>query len=585
MRLPGAPRFHDPGAKGTPHQERVMKRDLSTLTRTEYDVAIIGGGISGACAAWDAALRGLSVALVDSGDFCGGTSANSYKIVHGGIRYLQHADFIRLRSSCAERSALLHIAPHLVQPLPIVVPTYGSGKSGKFLLGAGAVTYDVLTFDRNRNIKDSTRKIPWTCFLNREEILEKFRGLPQEDLTGGVVFWDGQMYNPTRLVLSFVKSAVGAGADAANYAKAVSFLRTADRVQGLNVLDLLTGDTFSIRAKVVLNATGPWAETLLARALGKSLKPPGTYSRDTCFVVRRRVSDSYALALQGRTRDPDALMGRPARHLFMVPWRDRTVVGVWHVVYDKGPDKIIITEDEVQSFLDEINWAYPGFNLSRQDVTMWHAGLVPFGENAPGAVHLRYGKRSRLIDHETSHGLKGLVTLIAIRYTMARGDASRAMDLVTAKLGKIVHRPRTERLPIDGGDIEDFEGLVQNIVRSETIIDEKLVRALAHNHGSNCAQVLRYAREDPTLSQTLGSSTVLKAEVVNAVRNEMVLKLSDVVFRRTDLGTGGNPGEQALRTCANLVAKELGWNVNRTNEELREVRKCFPAMYPTSGGI
>ena len=146
----------------------------ATLADKAFDVAIIGGGIFGACAAWDAALRGLSVALVERGDFCSGTSANSFKIVHGGIRYLQHGDLVRLRTSCYERTALLRIAPHLVQPLPIVIPTYGRGRQGKALLGAGMVLYDLLTLDRNRGIKDAQRKIPWARFLSRQELLDLF---------------------------------------------------------------------------------------------------------------------------------------------------------------------------------------------------------------------------------------------------------------------------------------------------------------------------------------------------------------------------------------------------------------------------
>jgi glycerol-3-phosphate dehydrogenase len=173
-----------------------MKRNISDLAASIFDVVIVGGGIFGACAAWDAALRGLSVALVEARDFCGGTSANSFKIVHGGIRYLQHADLARFRASCRERSALFGIAPHLVQPLPILVPTYGRGKGGKAFLGAGMLLYDALTINRNHRIQDPARKIPWTRFLSRAEILAQFPDLPEKGLTGGVVFCDGQNVQP-----------------------------------------------------------------------------------------------------------------------------------------------------------------------------------------------------------------------------------------------------------------------------------------------------------------------------------------------------------------------------------------------------
>jgi glycerol-3-phosphate dehydrogenase len=556
-----------------------MRKDLNALADQQFDVVIVGGGIFGACAVWDAVLRGLSVALVERADFCSGTSANSFKIVHGGIRYLQHADLIRLRSSCRERSALLRIAPHLVQPLPIAIPTYGHGKKGKAFLGAGMLLYDLLTLDRNRGINDPRRKIPWTAFLTRQEILELFPDLPQQGLTGGTVFYDGQMYNPTRLALSFIRSAAMAGAVIANYVEAMGFLRSADRIEGIETRDTLTGHAFSIRAKMVLNTAGPWAERLLYRAAGIRSQPMRTYSRDTCFVIARRLSRSHALAVLGRTYDPDAILSRPARHLFLVPWRNYTLVGVWHKVYHGDPDGITIIEQDLQPFIEEINFACPSLMLSVKDVLMWNAGLVPFGENEPGSEHLSYGKRSHLIDHKTVHGIDGLVTLIGIRYTTARGDAAKALDLITARLGIRAPRPQTENIPIYGGQIEDFEGYVKEITARQPFgLNNDVVHALTHNYGTACEEVLRYAYEDPSLADTLDNSTVLKAEVLNAIHNEMALKLSDVVFRRTDLATGGDPGEQVLRTCADITAKELGWNSDHMEKELHEVRARFPTF-------
>ena len=150
-----------------------MQRNINELSQQHYDLLVVGGGIFAACAAWDASLRGLKVALIEQTDFCAGTSANSFKMVHGGIRYLQHADIVRLRSSCHERSAMLRIAPHLVQPLPIMIPTYGFGKSGKFFLGTGMLIYDLLTLGRNRGIRDRKRRIPWTQFFNKEQELQE----------------------------------------------------------------------------------------------------------------------------------------------------------------------------------------------------------------------------------------------------------------------------------------------------------------------------------------------------------------------------------------------------------------------------
>ncbi len=185
-----------------------MRRSIAALTEKEFDLIVVGGGIFGACAAWDAALRGMSVALVERGDFCEATSANHFKIIHGGIRYLQHGDIYRIRESSRERSALLRIAPHLTKPLPIAIPTYGHGLQGKELLKIGMSLFDLLTFDRNQHVRDLGQHIPSSWFMSREECLNSFPGLDQNGLTGAGIFCDGQIYNPPRLALSFIQSAV-----------------------------------------------------------------------------------------------------------------------------------------------------------------------------------------------------------------------------------------------------------------------------------------------------------------------------------------------------------------------------------------
>jgi glycerol-3-phosphate dehydrogenase len=194
-----------------------MKRNFSAFTTKEFDVLVVGGGIFGACAVWEAASRGLSVALIEKNDFGHASSANHLKMVHGGIRYIQHADIPRIRESCHERSALLRIAPHLVEPLPVIIPTYGHGMKGKEVLGAGMAIYDLVTIDRNRGIRDSARKIPRGAFLRPEEVQEILPGIERKGLTGAAVFHDGQIYNPPRLAISFIRSAVAAGAQVANY--------------------------------------------------------------------------------------------------------------------------------------------------------------------------------------------------------------------------------------------------------------------------------------------------------------------------------------------------------------------------------
>ncbi|HEY8518640.1 MAG TPA: glycerol-3-phosphate dehydrogenase/oxidase [Gammaproteobacteria bacterium] len=550
-----------------------MKREFAALANQEFDLVIVGGGAFGAAAAWDATLRGLSVALIEREDFASGASANSFKMVHGGIRYLQHADLPRLRASCHERTAMLRIAPHLVTPLPIVVPTYGSGRQGKLLLGAGMWLYDALTLDRNLRIRDRERRIPFAGFLDAAAVEELFPGVATEGLTGAAVFYDAQMYNPTRLVLAFVTAAADNGALAVNYAQAEKLILAGDSVRGVTVRDRLTGETIDVRARAVLNAAGPWARELVERHRPRGLE--GSYSRDAAFLVARLFPHRYALALQGRTRDPDALITRAARHLFLVPWRGYTLCGVWHRVWADPADAVHVTERELQAWIDELNEAMPALDLSLSDVCMWNAGLVPFGDNEPGAEHLSYGKRSHIVDHE-GDGLANLVSLVGVRYTMARGDAAKALDVVCRKLGVRAARPPTHRLPLPGGDFESFRELLRDVAReAPTGVGQAGVEALAHNYGTRYRYVLELMSEPFITSECVHGSTTFRAELVHAVREEMAVRLSDVVFRRTDLGTGSHPGRRALEEAAAIVGRELGWDAERRNAEIADVERRF----------
>lgn len=555
-----------------------MKRDLGRLEAERFDLVVVGAGIFGAAAAWDASQRGLRVALIDRGDFAAATSANSFKMIHGGIRYIQHGDIVRIRQSSAERRAFLRIAPHLVAPLPIAIPTYGHGMKGKAILRTGVAAYDLLTLDRNAGLAAANR-VPFATSWSRGETLRRFPGLRSEGLTGAVVFTDGQMRNPPRLVLAIVRSAVELGASATNYVEAEGFLREGDRITGVRARDRVSGRALEIRGSHVLNAAGPYAEQLLSKALGIVPKPRGTYSRDACFVVPRRLVD-HAVAVQGATSDPDAVLSRGERHLFLVPWRGSTLVGVWHVVHRGDPFAFTVTERDVAAFLGEINGAHPALKLTLDDVALWNAGLVPFGENAEGEENLRYGHRSRVIDHAASDGLSGLTTLIGVRYTTGRIEAAGAVDEILARLGRKASPCRTHSTPVFGGDFPAPEPLVESTRRAlEGLgMDAGDAPRLVEQHGSNAARVVELAAADPALRTPLEGRSTLAAEIAYGVREEMALSLADLLFRRTDVATAANPGRALVTAAARRAALELGWSAERTEGEIATVLAVFPGF-------
>ena len=553
-----------------------MQRRPAVLTEREYDLLVIGGGAFGAAAARDAALRGLKTALIERHDFGAGASAECFKMVHGGIRYLQHADIPRLRASCHERSALLRIAPHLVSPLPIAIPTYGHGRSGKAFLGTGARVYDLLSCDRNRGIRDPQRRIRNTQWLSRNDVLRMFPHLETPHLTGAVVFEDGQMYNAARLVLAFVKGAAAAGADVCNYVEATGFLWSGNSVRGARAHDTLTGEDFDIRARLTLNAAGPWADYLQrddshrnGHRFGTAKRLP--FSRDAYFIVDRAPTSAYGIAIQGLSRDKDALLGRQTRHLFAAPWRDKTLLGVWHKLFPEQPDEACVSPTEIDEWLAEINTVYPTLQLSPAEVSFAHCGLVPFGETAT-AAEFSFGKESRLVDHRQLHNVQGLVSLVGIRFTMARVDAARAVDMILRQSEHAPASPPTERLPLPGGDIENFAAFEAEASRAvPPEVGSSSLQSLLRNHGTEYRAVLR-EHGNSTVTNVPDTRT-LTAEIRYAVNHEMAVHLDDVVMRRTDLAAGSHPGRAALLATAAEMGRQLAWSAERLHQELAAVER------------
>lgn len=554
-----------------------MHRDLPELARREFDVLVVGGGAAGAAAAREAALRGYTTALIEREDFGAGASAHCFKVVHGGIRYIQHGDVRRLRSSCHERATFLRLAPHLVKPLPFVIPTYGHGRNSKWFLGAGMLLYDALSADRNLRTRDRDRRVRRTRFFSREETLALFPGVPEKGLTGAAAFEDGQMHNPPRLVLAFAAAAHQAGALIANHIEAERLIVRDGQVQGVAARDVLSGDRFDIRARVVINAAGPWAEGLLEGVSPLAARTPGTYSRDACFLINRRPTAPYALALQGATRDADAVLGRSARHMFLVPWRDRTLVGVWHSVVPRDPDAVGMSREELSAYIAEINACYPRFNLRESEVERVDFGLVPFGEKEQqGESRLSFGKQSRLIDHRAADGISGLVTSISVRYTVARRDAVRAVDCAARQLSKLAMPAKSASTPLPGGEIDNFAAFAREAERNRpSWLSPASSESLLANFGTHAHRVIAMADADPALRRCVPDTHVTLAEVACAVRDEMAQTLSDIVFRRTELGTGSHPGEAALKDVATFMQQLRGWTAKRTMDERRMVDEQF----------
>ncbi|MDH3599787.1 MAG: glycerol-3-phosphate dehydrogenase/oxidase [Candidatus Tectomicrobia bacterium] len=546
-----------------------MQRTLTTLDRTPYDLLVIGGGIYGACVAWDAALRGLSVALVEQADFGAATSSNSLKIIHGGLRYLQHADFRRMRESITERRTLMQIAPHLVHPLPVLVPTYGHGLQGPEVFAAALRINDLVSFDRNR-LRDPQKHIPRGRVISKQACLQQLPGLDPQGLTGGALFHDAQVYNSERLTLAFLQSAAQVGAALANYVEVTGLQLDDHRVTGVTACDVLHGEHFDIRARTVVNACGPWVphvQHLLNRPLPAA---PLRYAQ-SMNIVTRPLFDHYAVGIPSRAgyRDADVVANKGKRLLFIAPWRGRSIIGTTQTACPEAAGDVRITEQDVHAFLDEVNQSYPPACLQRDDVTFVHGGHLPLSRLDAQTGDVQLAKHYRLDNHRRE-GIQGLISVTGVKYTTARQVAERVVDRVFVMRGQKPIRSRSATTPLYGGQIDQWETFVQTeTAKHPQGVDDVDLRRLIANYGTAYPNVLKYLDAVPA------ADAVMRAEVRHAVREEMAQRLSDVILRRTELGTAGAPDAGALRVCAEVMQAELGWSAARREQECQLVHERY----------
>jgi glycerol-3-phosphate dehydrogenase len=549
-----------------------MKRELARLADPTFDVAVIGGGVYGAAVAREASLSGLAVALVEKGDFASATSSNSHKIVHGGLRYLQHADFFRVRESIRERSALLRIAPHLVRVQSFLMPTYGHGLRGREALLAALSLNELLSFDRNRGL-DRSRWIPPGRMLSAAECSRLAPGIRREGLTGGALWYDGLMIDSERVVLAFLQSAVERGAAVANYAAAIAPLVRGGRLEGLRVRDVLGGTELDLRARAVVDAGGPWSVRGALEGRG-SARPDDLVLAKALNLVLPRIVGDHAIGVGRPYRNHSGRQQSDRRLFFLVPWRDATLAGTTYLPYKGTADELSITEGEIETFLQEIVLAYPSARLSRADVRLVHAGLVPVTGPRGSAGDVELARRFQIRDHAD-----GMLSVTGVKYTTARGVAEAAVDRVIARCGLAARRASSDDVPLYGGD---FEGGIDRYVEREVAAASPGVSAVAIRHwvaahGSRYGEVMALGTEDPRWLAPIADDTeVTGADIVHSIRHEMAITLADLVFRRTGLGSTGDPGDRALEAAARIAAHELGWNDTRTSDELAAVRRRFP---------
>jgi glycerol-3-phosphate dehydrogenase len=538
-----------------------VQRDLDRLTGKTFDVLVVGGGVHGLAIAYDAAQRGLAVALIERGDFGGGASFNHLRTIHGGLRYLQTLDILRARESIRERRALARIAPHAVRVLPFALPLYPSVMKGKLAMRAAFSLDRAVAFDRNRGVA-ALHRLPGGTVLSRAEAIERFPGLRRRGLTGAAVWHDYTTPEADRLTFSWALAAVEHGALVANYVEAVAPLLSERRAVGVRAIDRRSGRELEVGAKVTVNATAGAFDHSLT---GSCDSTPLTLLRAMNLVTRRDAGD-------------EALGGRSAsgRLLFLVPCRNKAIFGTWQSARTCAADDGGPGEAEVASFITELNEAFPSLDLEMNDVTLVHRGAVPAAVGRDGRVSLE--TRERIRDHSVgSEPVEGLLSVAGTKYTTARAVAERVTNAVLAKLQHQGVPCRTAVAALPGGDLRDVPLTVADARREhDTELPGDTIPHLVAAYGSRYERVLDLAGErSEWRARVTDGSPVVGAQLVWAVRHEMAITLADAVIRRTPIGAMGYPGDSAVERAASIIGSELGWSQERKRKESEMLRQFY----------
>lgn len=531
--------------------------NLDQLSADQFDILVIGGGITGAGIARDAALRGFRTALVEKNDFASGTSSKSSRLIHGGLRYLEQFEFALVFEACQERRVLRRIAPHMVTALPFIMPVYQDSSRPYWQIRAGMWLYDFLALFRNVKLHRA---------LSAAELLKQEPMVSPDGLQGGPRFYDCQV-DDARLTLTTVQSACRAGAVVVNHAAVTGLLKTGGRVCGAQVRDELTGRELEVRARVVTAAAGPWGDSLLQMddpAALPNLRPTkGVH----LIVPRERIGNCNALSY---------LVRRDGRLMFLIPWGKFSIIGTTDTDYRGRPEDLTVDAPDVEYTLEAFNQAFPAVKLTESDLVSAYVGLRPLvAENA--ATESKVSREHRIFLPSS-----GLIAIAGGKLTTYRVMAKQVVDIAAKRLGSDfgIHARNgcvTDRLALEGGAGGGLHARVAGQADAAALllkVNADEAQCLLTNYGSGYTRVLDLVEQDPALGARISPTLpYLWAELPHAVRHEMALSLNDFLTRRTHIiCEDPAQGLDVAPVVAERMGALLNWSAEEKERQLESYR-------------
>lgn len=545
---------------------------VSTVTRAKtiadlaqpFDLLVIGGGVNGLATAWDAALRGLKVAIVEKDDWGSGTSSWSSRLAHGGLKYLEHFEFGLVRESLGDREWLLRAAPHLVKPLAFIMPFYTTNKNPKLLLQVGMLVYDILS---------AGKSVPNHRIFSRAKTIEREPGIVRTNLQGSGVYYDAQVSYAERLCVELVLAAEAAGATALNYGKVESLLTEGDRVAGAVVLDRETGERHDVRATVTVNAAGPWIDSVLAGSpMGETRLNGGT--KGTHLVIDAFEGGPVDECVYYEARSD-------GRQTLVIPWLGRYLIGSTDKRFSGDLDRAMPDDEEIDYIIDETNLVFPEAHLTRDSIAFAYTGVRPLPYKPDGAEGTI--TRKHIVKNHGPHN-PGLITLIGGKLTTFRTLGEHAADAVVRELGIRRRKSSTRATPFLGSALAP--DAVRTAVLAEfTTLDGATADRLIAIYGSRASQVLKLATVGFGFGSAKASAdALLRAEVAFSVRTEHAIHVKDVVARRTMHGLDNDLGRPVLDVVGEVMAAELGWDSARVKSEIADYLYYIERLTNTEKG-